>query len=57
MKRRQLTPEQALDRLETLCVRAEQCTGDLRRKLVGWGIQPGDADAIIAQLKKREMGR
>lgn len=52
MKRRQLTPEQALDRLETLCARAEQCTGDLRRKLAGWGIAQGDADVIISRLRK-----
>lgn len=48
--RRQLTPDQALERLENLCSRSEQCTADLRRKLWQWQIGAADADRIIDSL-------
>lgn len=52
MRQRQLTAEQAIDRLETLCARAEQCSHDLRRKLAGWGIASGEAESVISHLRE-----
>lgn len=50
-----MTPEKALERLETLCARAEHCTGELRRKLRMWRINSDDADAIIYSLTRRRF--
>lgn len=55
MKVRQLTPEQALMRLESLCARAEHCTAELKAKLARWGISATDASAIIDSLQKRRF--
>ena len=52
---KQITPEKALERLETLCARAEHCSGELRRKLRMWRITPDDADAIIYSLTRRRF--
>lgn len=45
-----MKPEAALDRLEELCARSEQCSSDLRRKLANWLIEPDDAERIMASL-------
>lgn len=47
-----MKPEAATIRLEDLCARSEQCTGDLRRKLSQWGITPGDTEKIIQHLSE-----
>lgn len=51
--RRSLTPDMALARLEDLCARSEQSTGEAARKLAGWGIPAIDAAKIIASLVER----
>lgn len=51
--RRPLTPDKALARLEDLCARSEQSTGEAARKLAGWGIPAIDAAKIIASLVER----
>lgn len=48
---RQITPEQALSRLEDLCARAEYSTGEIRRKLVQWRIPPSAAARIVESLQ------
>lgn len=50
-----VTPAQALTRLEELCVRAERCESELRRKLSLWAISPADSDAIITSLRTRRF--
>lgn len=50
-----VTPAQALVRLEELCVRAERCEDELRRKLSLWAISPADSDAIITSLRTRRF--
>lgn len=51
--RRPLTPDKALARLEDLCARSEQSTGEAARKLAGWGIPAIDAAKIMASLVER----
>lgn len=51
--RRPITPDKALARLEDLCARSEQSTGEAARKLAGWGIASQDAAKIIASLVER----
>lgn len=53
LKRKTVTPDKAIIRLEELCARAEHCTSELRLKLRDWGIVADDADAIIDSLQKR----
>lgn len=49
-RKKNITPQDALMRLETLCVQSEQCTFDLRQKLYRWEISPSDNERIIRQL-------
>lgn len=55
MLRKQITKEVATQRLETLCVRGEECRFDLREKLRRWGIAPSDAEAILDSLEDRRF--
>ncbi len=50
MNRKNITYEEAKSRLESLCARSEQCSGDLRRKLYNWGIPASKAEQIIEHL-------
>lgn len=52
-KKKEISPKAALSRLEDLCARSEQCTGEARKKLFNWGINPTDADKIINSLIAR----
>lgn len=55
MLRKQITKEVATQRLETLCVRGEECRFDLREKLRRWGIASSDAEAILDSLEDRRF--
>lgn len=46
-----LTPDEALQRLEALCARSEQCSSDLMKKLRRWGIPQDAAEEILENLK------
>ena len=46
-RKKTITPQDALMRLETLCAQSEQCTYDLRQKLYRGGIPLPDSDKII----------
>ena len=48
----QLTPENALTRLQDLCSRSEHSEGELREKMWQWGIKPEDATKIIVRLRE-----
>jgi len=52
--KRPVTRDEAVARLEELCVRGEQCTCDLRRKLFQWGV-PGPYDDLIDGLVDRKF--
>mgnify|MGYP001032491233 CR=1 FL=1 len=54
-QRRPITPEKALERLESLCARSEQASGELLRKLRSWGISGSKADEIISSLTDRRF--
>ncbi|MBR5332191.1 MAG: RecX family transcriptional regulator [Muribaculaceae bacterium] len=51
-RKKTMTPQDALMRLEALCAQSEQCTYDLRQKLYRWGITSTDSKKIIATLIK-----
>lgn len=53
--RKKITPQRALARLEDLCARSEQCTGELTEKLFRWGIGATDRKAIIDSLVNRHF--
>lgn len=52
LKRKSLTLEQALSRCAELCSRCEQCTPDLRAKMLKWGLTMRDADKAISELER-----
>lgn len=49
-RKKKITPQDALMRLESLCAQSEQCTLDLRQKLYRWEISSGDSEKIIKKL-------
>lgn len=52
MKKKAISAESALERLEELCARSEQCSSDLRNKLYRWNVEPPH-DSIIESLISR----
>jgi len=54
-RRTPLSPDEALERLEELCMRSEQCTADARRKLWMWQLPAEKADEIIDSLIERKF--
>lgn len=47
---RQLTPQQAFERLATRAASTEICTAEAYSKLRDWAIEPAKADAIVDRL-------
>lgn len=45
-----ISSKEAYLRATTLCARGEQCSHDIREKLIKWGLSPSESDKIIAQL-------
>ena len=52
MEKKHITKEKALERLASLCSRAEQCEFDLIKKLTGWGLSSSEKKEIIDYLKE-----
>ena len=50
-----ISPQQALERLETLCAKAERCSWELQRKLILWKIETEDAAEIMDSLHRRRF--
>ena len=50
-----VSPENALSRLEELCARREQCTGEAYKKLYSWGLDANDAECIVRSLVDRRF--
>ncbi len=50
--KKQPTAAQALQRLQTMCAKAEHCRWELKRKLRLWNIGADDAEAIMDSLTK-----
>ena len=55
MAKKNVTAEQALIRLETLCARSEQCQWELTRKMSTWGIDSSTQDKIMRSLIDRRF--
>ncbi len=53
--KKEITPEQALKKLETLCMRAEHSQGEMMTKLKGWGISYDQAAEIVRSLVARKF--
>lgn len=52
LQKRQITPENALMRLENLCARSEHCEYELKEKLRTWGVGSDDSEKILTTLAK-----
>lgn len=53
--KKDLTYPQALSKAMALCSLSEQCSSDIRDKVMNWGISPDDADKIISLLKSENF--
>lgn len=52
---RKMTAEEALVRLETLCARSEQCSGEIMTRLARWKFGPDEARRILDSLVDRRF--
>lgn len=52
MKRKIVEPKAALERLQDLCARSEQCSGDIMRKLYNWGVSASNSAKIVEILER-----
>jgi regulatory protein len=52
--KKEVTPKEALERLEALCAKSERCSDELRTKLVGWRVSPAYIEKIIDSLRSRK---
>lgn len=52
MVRKKVDKEKALEKLENLCSRSEQCEFELERKLIIWGLSVSERKEIIDYLKE-----
>ncbi len=50
-----LTVENAIIAMERLCMRSEECTGEIRRKLLLKGLSSGDAEKVLKSLTDRRF--
>lgn len=48
--KRPMTPQQAANRAAALCARSEQSPGDIREKLLKWGLSSADATRVVNDL-------
>lgn len=48
--KRPLTPDAAQVRAEELCARADYSSGEIRERLIRWGIYPDEADRIVERM-------
>ena len=55
MVKKTVTKEKALEKLEFLCNRSEQCEFDLNRKLVNWGILSAERKELLQSLKDNRL--
>lgn len=55
IRKKQVTPDEAMVRLELLCARSEQCTWEVTQKLLRWGIAADDRDRIVDSLVDRRF--
>jgi regulatory protein len=55
MIQKKITKEVALQRLETLCVRAEHCGFELQEKLRKWGLFGSEAEELLQSLAQRRF--
>ncbi len=52
MKDNTTSPQEVYAKMATLCGRSEQCSSEIRRKVLDAGISSDEADEIIESLKK-----
>lgn len=54
MENREQIAKQAYSKMARLCSRAEQCSGDIRKKLMGFELTEEEVDELIANLKEEK---
>ncbi|MGZ8550812.1 MAG: regulatory protein RecX [Chitinophagaceae bacterium] len=54
MYKKQLTPEQALQKLKHYCAYQERCHSEVKEKLYNLGVRKNDHDEIIAALIEKD---
>lgn len=52
MKTRQITPQEALDRLMAQCAAAEHCSHEVLLKMHRWQLPSNEAAGVLARLKE-----
>lgn len=53
ISKKEITPKEALERLQALCAKSERCSDELRTKLIGWHIPSEYIEKILENLRRR----
>lgn len=55
IKKKQLSIEMAYSRASALCAKCEQCSTEMEKKLLNWGVSASDTKKIIDDLKQKRF--
>lgn len=55
MENRELIVKEAYSKMAQLCSRSEQCSADIRKKMIAWEIMDELVDEIIIKLKEEKF--
>lgn len=55
LKKRSLSPDEALQKAKNICSRQEKCISDINKKLMQWHVNKKDAENIIKSLVKENF--
>lgn len=50
-----LTSKEAFSRAAQICSKAEKCSTEIKRKIIEWGFDKYDAEAIVEQLRNEKF--
>jgi regulatory protein len=50
-----LNYKEAISKAAALCSKSEKCSGDIRKKLLDWGVSPEETEKAIAWLQKEKF--
>jgi regulatory protein len=54
METGQLTTKEAFAKAASLCSKGEKCSSEIRKKIMEWGLDKYDAEAVIEDLKQEK---
>jgi len=54
MESKKLTTKETFAKAALICSKSEKCSFDIRKKLIDWGLDKYDAEAVVEELKQEK---